>query len=255
TFANVIAPMFCFSIVVSFYYWKESLVGKKWVLLSCLGLGLSLLLTFTRGAWVGAFVGALLILGFYSWRWVVALIVTASVMGATLFYLSPEFQSRFTSIAEVNNSANMGRQALWKAHIEMIKDHPLFGVGYGAAKSNLDLYYDRLSIPQDTVKSHAHNQLLHFAAGMGIPGVFLLLSLWIYLLFFNWKLLMRIPKTQVWHRSLAVGLLGAQVCFYILSQTEATLEDSEVGYTWTLLIGLLFCVYYLTKPREINKIA
>lgn len=248
TFANVVAPIFCFSIGIAIYYLKNNLVGKKWVLISASGLGLSLLLTFTRASWIGAFIGALVIFSFYSWRWVLALIVAASLLFGGLFNFSPAFHKRMTSLTDVNDNANLGRQALWKAHFAMIKDHPVFGVGYGHAKSHLDEYYDRLEIPQDTVKSHAHNQLLHYAAGMGLPGAGLLLLLWISLLFLNWRLITKIPETETWKKTLAIAVLGAQISFYIFSQTEATLEDSEVGYTWTLLIGILF--YLMSTKKE-----
>lgn len=245
TFGNAMAPLFCFFLGLSWYFWNRREQNWIWILISTGGFLLSLLLSFTRGAWIGAFVGALVMVGFMSRKLVLVLIVATAILTAGLAHFSSEFRGRLATLTNVNAHENMGRQSLWRAHFEMVKDHPLLGVGYGKAKGHLDEYYERLDIPQDTVKSHAHNQPIHFAAGMGIPGVLLLVLFWLSLLVANFRLVQAIPVENPWHKALALGLLGSQVSFYILNQTEAAMEDSEVTYAWTFLMGIL--LYLLNR--------
>lgn len=67
---------------------------------------------------------------------------------------------------------NFSRLAVWSDTLRMAGDHPLFGVGPGCFDSALPAYHDSArGVP------HAHNQLLHVLAELGLVGLlpFLLL--------------------------------------------------------------------------------
>ncbi|MDO8691684.1 MAG: O-antigen ligase family protein [Dehalococcoidia bacterium] len=139
-------------------------------------IGASLLLSFSRGAWLGAMVGFALIAAFRGRR---ALLALAGGAAVALLAAIP-FHGLGRLVSDVTTEQ---RLYVWQAALRIIADHPLTGVG-------LDnfLYYYRergYMLPEAWAEpdvSHPHNLLLDFWTRLGVLGlaslVWLQLSFW-----------------------------------------------------------------------------
>ncbi|MGK2859508.1 MAG: O-antigen ligase family protein, partial [Thermoanaerobaculia bacterium] len=94
-------------------------------------------LTFTRSAWLGYAAGAAAIVLVRRRRWVPALAALAIVA----ITLSPmAFFGRLVSSFDPQKSSNLDRIRMAQAGVEIIADHPLFGIGPGNIKETYPLY-------------------------------------------------------------------------------------------------------------------
>ena len=59
------------------------------------------------------------------------------------------------------------RVDLWRAYLQMFREHPWFGIGLLQGDKLLPEYYAKLGIVQPFV-SHAHNVYLQWGAGAGV---------------------------------------------------------------------------------------
>ena len=157
--------------------------------LALLPVGLALLLTFSKGAFFLGLPVALLILlviwrraaGGRLWPWLVALALVAAV--ALVVAISvPAVAGRLN----VRGDTSFLRVNLWRSSLEMVREHPITGVGLD---NFLYAYRGRYILDaawQEPDLSHPHNIVLDFATRLGLLG--LLAGLW---LFSGWALQLR----------------------------------------------------------------
>jgi len=182
--------------------------------------GAALLMSWSRGAWLGA-VAALIVVGsLYSKRVglaslaiaaLVAILIALSGIGLLPQAIAQRFQDipAFFGMVDVRtveitdeNYALVERLAHWDAALRMWNDHFWLGVGIG----NYEPVYPAYALPKwPHPLGHAHNYYLNIAAETGLIGLLAYLLLWGAIFFFT---LQAIRCTGGWKRGLAVGIMG-----------------------------------------------
>ncbi|HEX3723090.1 MAG TPA: O-antigen ligase family protein [Nitrolancea sp.] len=142
----------------------------RWLALACV-MGATLILTFSRGAVLAAGLAIIVILVIGQRR---RLAVIASVLGVALIA-----GLALTASARIDNLFSGGsgslRLSLWHSAIEMIRDHPIFGIGLDQF---LYVYAPRYIKPQawsERFTSHPHDIVLDTWLSLGIMGIVLAL--------------------------------------------------------------------------------
>ncbi len=95
--------------------------------------GLALLLTFSRGAWVGALVGASIIVWFRA-RYLVPFGLFAA-FGALAIGFGATFVNRLEAGLRLQDAATLQRFQEYDNALAIIRAHPWFGIGFGDAPS------------------------------------------------------------------------------------------------------------------------
>jgi putative inorganic carbon (hco3(-)) transporter len=205
--------------------------GKRtqvWVALGGLVIGCGLLAAQTRSMWGGALVGGIYLLWFGR-KW---MIVALPVVFAAVLFANPfDIRERAVSIVQPHGEldSNRHRAVLRAIGWEMIKAHPLLGVGPEQVGPRIKEYVPA-SISQplpDGYYGHLHNIYFHYAAERGIPAM--LAILWMFgqaLLDFGRALrAAAVPPKIRWvlHAAVAGTLAMMFAGFY-----EVNLGDSEV---------------------------
>jgi putative inorganic carbon (HCO3(-)) transporter len=153
-------------------------------LLSCL------FLTYSRGGWLLSLPAALLTVGLL--RGVstsirqstrrVALIAVAGVVLCALLLVPVVGTRRFASLFDFEQGTTFRRIKLWEATWDMIRDHPITGVGL----DNFLYQYPNYMLAeawQEPDLSHPHNIVLDYWTRLGIAGVVVLI--WLEIAFFT----------------------------------------------------------------------
>ncbi len=233
----------------------------------CLQFG-ALLLSLSRGGWVGAaggMLGLLLATLIVNWRNVqaylgYALAGTLAIIGigiglGTSDLLPDFFTSRFLSIfnslrlfdartamIDADNFAVVERMAQMQAAWYMFLSEPLTGVGPG----NFPIAYQSqasgfayLIHPWYSPQQHAHNYYLHIAAEAGLIGLAAYLLLLGLLAVQAWRTL-RGVRGWFW-QSLAIGSCGiiAAIAVHNLFENLHVLNMGvQLGSVWAMLVAL-----------------
>ena len=134
-------------------------------------LALALILTFSRGCWLGIMAAAAVFITFAAGKlWGLALIALPAVP----FILPESIINRFTSIGDMSDSSTSYRVYIWMGTLLMLKDFWLSGIGPGTeAFTQVYPFYSYNGI----VAPHPHNLFLQVITESGVLGlaVFLLL--------------------------------------------------------------------------------
>jgi O-antigen ligase len=117
-----------------------------------------LILTWSRGAWLGVLIGGLLLLLLMGHRSLSYLLLSALPVAAGLHYLPEKMLRRFGSIGSAADSSIRYRVYLWDGVGNMLRDHWFAGVGVG--ESAFCEVYSQYALPGIATAMHSHNLYL-----------------------------------------------------------------------------------------------
>jgi putative inorganic carbon (HCO3(-)) transporter len=158
--------------------------------------GVTLIVSFTRGAWIGGFI-SLALLGVAAWRqratmrridWVPAGVSIAAAVGIVWRSLSSSsevlnFGKRLSSIFQFGSGSGQTRTQIWEAAATAIKHRPVQGWGADTFRLAFTKYksveYVRIK-GGSSGADNAHDYLLQLASGTGIPGALLFCGVFVW---------------------------------------------------------------------------
>jgi O-antigen ligase len=157
--------MFVLLLIVPFLVHPSTPSRIKWALVAAaIPLGLALLLTQTRSAWLGMMAGTIVI-GIARSRWLIAVLVLLVVL---FLLLAPnEFRQRAASIFDPSMTSNLTRIHMIETGWRMFLDRPLVGTG----DIDLKQLYLTYTVPIDEAEGgHLHNNIMMLLVTLGIVG-------------------------------------------------------------------------------------
>jgi O-antigen ligase len=234
----------CLPLAMALLLWQNSKT-KGWlfwgsVAAYCL-VSISLITTFTRGAWLAMGVAHLTVAFIVARRLAGVLLGAGGAALAVMFLTVSTFRARVLTFFDPNYSSNSERWFLWKANFEMFKDYPILGIGYQENETRAGEYVARLGKP-DAFTGHAHSNYIQMLAGTGITGFVTYLFLISFMLWLTWRLWKRLPQDLLWPRAIALAALGAQIQLHIGGFTECNFKAGATNHNfmvvWALVISL-----------------
>lgn len=254
-FSNTMTYSYVFAMWFAYFIGGQSFLKRirlRNLVLLCSNLvvGFSLVLTYTRGMWLGLIIslgtGALIR---YKGKTRILQFFSVSSVLMYLFSLSDEVRKRFVSVFDMNNVSNSIRLELWETHIKIIVDNFLIGVGSNRKISFLSDFYKSYPGEHNFV-SHAHNNYLEVFSTTGILGFFVYCLFFGYLFFHTLRIMTSADNIR--QKSIAFGGVLAQILFHIGGITECTILDQEIIYSFILIVML--AIGLSTKSRFLRSI-
>lgn len=152
--------------------WKKKGVWAKLVYGTIAAvMGIALILTFSRGCWIGVMASAAVFVTFAAGKlWGLALLVLPIIP----MVLPESIINRFASIGDMKDSSTSYRVYIWMGTLLMLKDFWLSGVGPGTeAFTQVYPFYSYSAV----VAPHSHNLFLQIMVESGILGILAFLML------------------------------------------------------------------------------
>jgi putative inorganic carbon (HCO3(-)) transporter len=217
----------------------RGLQRRKWYGIALLPILTAIVLSQSRGA---IFIGvplSILAIGVLAggrWLWASVGMVIVGAIAAIPLLNSPRVQALFNGAGDTS----FFRVALWKSTVQMIRDHPLFGVG---PDNFLYAYRGRYMLPeawQESSLSHPHNVILDFAARLGLIG--LGVFIWLQLAFWRTAFsALRQAKSamNVEHWALIIGLMASMVDFLTHGMIDASYFVVDLAFVFMLTLALM----------------
>ncbi len=255
------------SLAVSIFFTTKDRNRKILLLIGILAMGTTLILTFTRGSYLGFGVAIismfLLFLLSKGKRFIeenkkiFIILLTAIIIVSFLFIIPTPLSKPDTVISRIKGRISItqltteffsgGRAAVWKFTGMMIKDHPILGSGIGTFKYNTLRYQakffeqgDNRSIYPHDFSDKVHNEYLQLWAELGAIG--LTIFLWLIIAYFNQgiRYLKREKDTQ--KQGIIIGLMGAVVAVLVDGIFGFPLHLPATIVLFWLVIGLAVVV-------------
>lgn len=147
----------------------------------CIGItGCCLIMTWSRGAWLGLLFAAVAFLFFWHRRAVWMLFAGVAAIPFLQKIVSADFLHRITSIGDMSDSSTAYRVYIWRATCNMLADHGLAGIGIG--EGAWDKVYPQYAYLAVEAAPHSHNLFLQIWLEMGVLGLAVFLLILFFLL-------------------------------------------------------------------------
>ncbi len=226
---------------------------------------LGLLVSWSRGAWMGFGAAALVLLWLAPRRLKhgTLLLMGVGLLGGVLWIngrLPPQLIERITSFSEDftgfgdmrgtvisdENYAIVERLAHWQSAMEMANNRPWLGVGFG----NYEVAYPDFALANwPLALGHAHNYYLNLLAETGIIGLTVYAIMWGLIIHMTWRML-RI--THPVERGIVLGLMGVWTHMLVHSLVDK-LYVNNIFLHIGVMLGLLAIMQIRTQDKEWSK--
>ncbi len=203
----------------------------------------------SRGLWLALVIVLPLVMCKYLVKNRKALMITAliAVILCGFFATQPAFVKRVKSITNITTDiSNRDRIVIWRSAKNMIKDHPITGVGLGQFKKNYFAKYQLREIKQRHL-NHTHNNVLQICTETGIPGAlgFIYLSLYILIRNFREWLRRKDPYSLI--------IWGSWLAFIIFGVFDVIIDHSAVTKSWWFLLGTMLVMKNCKYDENISE--
>lgn len=214
---------------------NEVLVRLKKIcllLLPCMILGI--LVGKSRGAWLTLSIVTAILLSIYTMKnkKIVVYFLFASICLGAFFVTSNDYKNRLVSITNVTtNYSNLSRLSLWKASWNIIKDHPVVGIGLGQFGHEYQTKY--FLEKRFSHYNHCHNNVLKIWTETGTLGVIGFLTMCLYILLSNF--IAWLKYTNAYSLMIWIGWLS----FLIFGMFDVIIDHGAITKIWWFLLGFL----------------
>ena len=245
--ANDLGRLYAVAYALALFTWGETKdYALKTVLLATMGIiTIALLLTFSRGAFVGfAVINGLYVL----WKMNSKTLVMGAAVAVAVLALMPEFILRrvmlgFDGGGDINTVSAGRIDGIWLPLLPELLRSPLWGNGLDST-----MWADAMWAEQMLPVTHPHSAYLQALLDMGLIGTVLLLAFWWHV----WKRL-RALGSNAWlsptMRGFFQGAAAGLVCFAISGWAGSSLRPApEFAFLW-VAVGVMYGVL-ARKPAD-----
>jgi O-antigen ligase len=203
-----------------------------WPMIAVPALLVALVVTYTRNAWIGTFLGVAVLLAVRNWK----LVILAPIVAGLAFLVAPgAVQQRAQSLVNPSDPSSRDRVVMLKIGVEMVRDHPLVGVGPEMISHVYPAYSQHHPDAVHAVNPHLHNVPVQIAAERGLPA----LVAWLWFVVVAMRDLWRQLRARIAPGVAGAGL-AAVVAMLAAGMFEYNFGDSEFLMLFLGLITLPF---------------
>ncbi|NLJ79027.1 MAG: polymerase [Tissierellia bacterium] len=241
---NILAEYLVMTIPISLalFWYSKRLFKKIFFFATTIILLLSLMLTLSRGGWLGMAFGALIFALLVERRLLLLAIPLATIM---VYTLPERIFNRLLSIWEFKDFSSISRVNMWQTALGIIHRNWLIGVGFGyipfrmvysSYAGHMGGYY------------HIHNTYLQTLGETGIVGLIIL----IFLIFtlFKYSIKRLIGGEDRYAKVMAGGLLAGLAGILFHGLVENILYMPKIIATFWIMIGLLLILLRIADTED-----
>jgi putative inorganic carbon (HCO3(-)) transporter len=245
--AGYLIPAVVLSLVAIFAW--QGWMKKALALTMFIANGACLILTFSRGGWIGLVVGVLTAMALLVYWWSVQMppfwrtwslpIILATMTGLLLLaviFVEPVRLRVWSIFADRQDSSNNFRRNVWDAVFAMIRDRPLIGIGPG--HNSFNKIYPLYQRPRYTALS-AYSLFLEVAVETGFIG--LACFLWLIIVTFNsgFSQLRRWRQSRNLEGFWLIGALATVAGMLAHGIVDTIWFRPEVNSLWWLMVAII----------------
>ncbi|NDJ23748.1 putative bicarbonate transporter, IctB family [Nostoc sp. B(2019)] len=245
--AGYLLPAVVFSLVAVFAW--QSWIKKALALTMVIVNTACLVLTFSRGGWIGLVAAVLSVMALLVywrsiemppfWRTWSLPIVLGGLIGVlvlAVLFIEPLRLRVFSIFADRKDSSNNFRRNVWDAVFEMIRDRPIIGIGPG--HNSFNKIYPLYQRPRYTALS-AYSILLEVAVETGFIG--LTCFLWLIIVTFNTGLMQvrRLRQLRSVEGFWLIGAIATLLGMLTHGMVDTIWFRPEVNTLWWLMVALI----------------
>ena len=157
--------------------------------------------------------------------------------------------NRFNSISISTSDASIGARIRYYSHVlKHIKSSPIIGVGFGNWKLK-SIDYDSKDIEGYVVPYHAHSDFIQIGAELGILGLLLYMSIFLFTVYSVFILIFN-SNIETKEKVYILTLLAALGVYSIDANLNFPIARPQVLVTWAIVVASIMVYYQKIKHTQ-----
>jgi putative inorganic carbon (HCO3(-)) transporter len=201
---------------------------------------LVLFLSQSIGSWVALILSLWLVLPSWKVR-AVGFIPTMALLAIVLLVIPGKYDHATAKQGKPFWKTKVeARHRWWDEGLKAVGEKPVTGIGVNQLRMRPGFGYEH---------SHAHNQMLHTAAELGIPGLVAYLAILMAAWWMSWEVWRK--ATVGWMRVAAQGLAAGQLAHFIFGLGDSIPLGAKPGIFFWFSLALITAMYhYVRRERK-----
>lgn len=235
TFANVY--LLIFSVALSLSLLPMRLAPRLLAFAGTAMLGLAVFVSYTRGIWLASLASILFIFANRNRKAFIRVMVIMAVSLTVMLSIPSTYSSRARSIFDLKR--NIDRLLIWETSWDMLRDHPILGIGPGMYRQQQDAYAPQVATVGFS-RIHAHNSYLQLAVERGVFALMAFAWLWGVVLRMAFRSMASMRGRENFRHAAVRGATAGVIGFLIDGLFQNNFGDSEVSALVFLLAGVIY---------------
>ncbi len=223
------------------FRWKEL---SKWTYaLMTAVLALCLILTQSRGCWIGFMISVVIFVTFYEGKWWGLIPVVLCILP---FVIPQTIADRIMSVGNMEDTSTSYRVYIWLGTLGMMRHYWLGGIGMGeAAFSQVYPFFSYNAI----IAPHSHNLFLQLLVEAGISGLAVFIALQAVFLK-KMSVVYRANDKKSESSMLALAIASGVIGFLAQSMFDYTFYNYRVMAVFFMVIAIGASMKHIIVPSE-----
>lgn len=228
-------------------FWHTKDMKKKVVFGGAIAMMLiCIVLTMSRGGWVGIAMAALIFVLLVDKR--LLLFAIPLLLGALIF-LPQTIINRILSIGNLADSSTAYRFQIWDITGDVIRDHAIAGVGFGHLpyKQVFETYIRTMPI------FHAHNSFIQTIAEIGYAGFMIFISMLFMIIKYPYTKLVKQPKDEkrdLYLKYVGAGFVSGLIGVFTHGMFENVLYLPKIIFTFWTVVAMVICAINIVEAKR-----
>lgn len=220
---------------------------SKWIYLGITGLlFVCLILTQSRGCWLGFVVSVILFITFYEGRWWA---LVPLILCMLPFVIPQTVVDRLSSIGDMNDSSTSYRVYIWMGAMGILRHYVAGGIGMGEGAFN-EVYpffsYNAIIAP------HSHNTFLQLLVEGGIPALAVFIAAMI-VFFISARNIYRQRNKKSFNSAMALALGAGVFSFLFQSMFDYTFYNYRVLAIFFMVLAMTISFRYVSGRKDRSR--
>jgi O-antigen ligase len=229
-------------LALSLLWYRKKLVYKG-IFVAIIGLlGLCIVLTFSRGAWLGLMVA---LVGFSVIKDKRLFVLCIIALFIAPFVLPPSVMHRFTSIGNLADTSSSYRMSILLGSLRMAQDFWITGIGLGSLA--FKAIYPKYSLAA-AYALHSHNVYIQVILEMGIAGAFMFML--IILVFVRATLARQSKGKDIFLSTVMLAACAGVIGYLVQGLVENIWYNYRILQTFWVVLALGLCAVRLSKEEK-----
>ena len=222
--------------------WYRKKPVYKVIFLAMLGImGISMIYTFSRGAWLGLMLALVVFFIVRDKRLFILFLIALFIMP---FALPPSVINRFTSIGNLSDTSSFYRMSILLGSLRMAQDYWLTGIGLGSQA--FKAIYPKYSLAE-AYALHSHNIYLQVILEMGAAGA--LVFMLIIFVFLRASLAHQVKTKDAFLSTVMLAASAGIAGYLVQGMVENVWYNYRVLQTFWVVMAIGLCALKLAKEE------
>lgn len=246
-----------FPFALSYFFRSKKIYVKLLSLISCGIMGICLIYTWSRGAWLGLILACFIFVLLYS-HYIIPILIPTIALGITVLWnrfggsgIVTNLTDRISSILTMSDSSSVYRLGIWRGALKVAGEYWLTGIGIGSEAFRS--VYIRFAESGIETAVHSHNLFLQILIETGAVGLLVFIVALFLCIRSALELVKRSDKDTASEKAACVAGVSALLAALLQGMTDFIWFNYRIFFVFWVVVAIMSAASRIGRKKALSK--